>query len=48
VTSKAIPVRVRVPQGNAEPGSNPITFIIRDRENTAVSVTEKAVFLIPR
>lgn len=47
-TSKAIPVRVRVPQGNAEPGSNPITFIVRDRENTAVSVAEKAVFLIPR
>ncbi len=47
-TSKAIPVRVRVPQGNAGPGSNPITFIVRDRENAAVSVTEKAVFLMPR
>lgn len=48
VTSKAIPVRIRVPQGNAIPGSNPITFIVRDRENASVSVTEKAVFLIPR
>lgn len=47
-TSKAIPVRVRVPQGNAGPGSNPITFIVRDKENAAVSVTEKAVFLMPR
>ena len=46
--SKAIPVRVRVPQGSVGPGSNPITFIVRDKENTAVSVTEKAVFLMPR
>ena len=46
--SKAIPVRVRVPQASVAPGSKPITFIVRDKENTAVSVTEKAVFLMPR
>lgn len=44
----AVPVRVRVEQEHAEPGSSKITFTVHDRDDKSVSVTEKAVFLIPR
>lgn len=47
-TTKVIPARIRVPAGSAKKGSNKITFVIRDRDNAAVSVAEKAAFLIPR
>jgi cytochrome c oxidase accessory protein FixG len=47
-TTKAFPIRVRVPAGHAEPGSNKIAFVVHDRDNANVSVTEKAVFLVPR
>lgn len=43
-----VPVRVRVDEEHAEPGSNKITFTVEDHDNDSVSVTEKAVFLIPR
>ncbi len=47
-STKAVPVRVRVPAGAAQPGSNRITFVVQDLENRDVAITEKAVFLIPR
>jgi cytochrome c oxidase accessory protein FixG len=47
-TTRAIPVRVQVPQGQEESGSHSIRFVVRDQENTDVEVTEKAVFLVPR
>ena len=42
------PVRVRVPAGAAEVGSNRIRFVIRDLSDPKISVTEKAVFLVPK
>ncbi|MBI3230540.1 MAG: cytochrome c oxidase accessory protein CcoG [Burkholderiales bacterium] len=47
-TTKAIPVRVRVPFDHAQRGSNRISFTVRDVDNPNLSVTEKAVFLVPR
>lgn len=47
-TTKAIPVRVRVPMDHAKSGSNRITFTVRERDDANLSVTEKAVFLAPR
>lgn len=47
-TTKAIPVRVRVPMDQAKRGSNRITFTVRERDGEGLSVTEKAVFLAPR
>jgi len=47
-TTKVIPARIRVPAGSAPKGSNKIIFVVRDRDNAAVSVAEKAAFLIPR
>jgi hypothetical protein len=47
-TTKAFPIRVRVPAGHAEPGSNKIAFVVHDRDDASVTVTEKAVFLAPR
>jgi cytochrome c oxidase accessory protein FixG len=47
-TTKVIPARIRVPAGSAQKGSNKIIFHVRDRDDAAVSVTEKAAFLIPR
>jgi polyferredoxin len=46
--TRAVPVRVHVTPGSEKSGSVPIRFVVRDQENAAVSVTEKAVFLIPR
>jgi cytochrome c oxidase accessory protein FixG len=47
-STRAIPIRVRVPVDHVVPGSNRIQFVVREREREAVSVTEKAVFLVPR
>ncbi|QAU34096.1 cytochrome c oxidase accessory protein CcoG [Janthinobacterium sp. 17J80-10] len=47
-STRAVPVRVRVPSGAAQPGSNRIKFIIQDTDNASVKITEKAVFLVPR
>ena len=47
-SSKAFPVRVRVPAGSASTGSNRIKFTITDKEKEKVTVTEKAVFIVPR
>ncbi|MEO6351830.1 MAG: cytochrome c oxidase accessory protein CcoG [Burkholderiaceae bacterium] len=47
-STTAVPVRVRVEPEHAEPGSNKISFTVRDHDDESVSVTEKAAFLIPR
>lgn len=47
-TTRAIPVRVRVPVDHVVPGSNRIQFVVRDLDQDNVHVTEKAVFLAPR
>jgi len=47
-TTRAVPVRVRVPAGAAQPGSNRIKFVIQDTDDQSVKITEKAVFLVPR
>jgi cytochrome c oxidase accessory protein FixG len=47
-TTRIIPARIRVPADSARKGSNKIIFVVRDRDNAAVSVAEKAAFLIPR
>ncbi len=47
-TTRAVPVRVALQPSAAEAGSTPIRFTVRDMERADVSVTEKAVFLVPR
>ncbi len=47
-SGRAVPVRVRVPAGAAEPGSNRIRFVVQDVDEKGVTIAEKAVFLIPR
>jgi cytochrome c oxidase accessory protein FixG len=47
-TTRFIPARIRVPAGTAKKGSNKIIFTVRDIDNEDLSVSEKAVFLIPR
>ena len=42
------PVRVRIPAGAAEIGSNRIRFVIQDMNVPKINVTEKAVFLVPK
>lgn len=42
------PVRVRIPAGAAEAGSNRIRFVVKDLNDPTISVTEKAVFLVPK
>ena len=44
----AFPVRVRIPAGTAEAGSNRIRFVIKDALVPKITVTEKAVFLVPK
>ncbi|MEB0139344.1 MULTISPECIES: cytochrome c oxidase accessory protein CcoG [unclassified Undibacterium] len=47
-TARAMPVRVRVPPNVLQIGSNRIRFVIQDLDAEDVSVTEKAVFIVPR
>lgn len=47
-TAKAFPIRVRVPANVLAKGSNRIRFIVKDLDSPEVTVTEKAVFLVPR
>ncbi len=44
----AFPVRVRIPAGAAETGSNRIRFVVKDMSAPKIVVTEKAVFLVPK
>jgi len=45
---KSVPVRVQIPAGSAEAGSNKIRFTVKDQKNAQIAVNEKAVFLVPR
>jgi polyferredoxin len=45
-TSMFVPVRVQVPAGVGQPGSNPLYFII-EQPQTRRQVVEKAAFFIP-
>ncbi|MFZ6734853.1 cytochrome c oxidase accessory protein CcoG [Undibacterium sp. Ji42W] len=47
-STKAFPVRVRVPADALASGSNRIRFVVKDIDTPEVTVTEKAVFTIPR
>ncbi|MDQ9170512.1 cytochrome c oxidase accessory protein CcoG [Oxalobacteraceae bacterium R-40] len=47
-TSRAVPVRVRVPHGKGEKGSNKIEFELQAVDRPDLNVTEKAVFIVPR
>ena len=47
-TAKAFPIRVRVPANVLAKGSNRIRFIVKDLDSPEVTVTEKAVFIVPR
>jgi hypothetical protein len=44
----AFPVRVRIPAGAVETGSNRIRFVVKDMSEPKIVVTEKAVFLVPK
>lgn len=46
--NRMVPVRVRVPAGIGEPGSNSIQFSVVASDDPAVAVTESASFLLPR
>ncbi|MDO8300383.1 cytochrome c oxidase accessory protein CcoG [Lacisediminimonas sp.] len=46
--SRAIPIRVRVDHGKGKPGSNRIQVTLTSVADPSVSVTEKAVFIVPR
>lgn len=45
---RSVPVRVQIPAGSAEVGSNKIRFTVKDKKNPQIAVNEKAVFLVPR
>ncbi len=47
-TSRAVPVRVRVPGDRANPGSNRITFELQSQDGDHLDIREKAVFIVPR
>ncbi len=46
--TRAVPVRVQVPHGVGNTGSNKITFTLTADDDPALQVTEKAVFIVPR
>jgi cytochrome c oxidase accessory protein FixG len=47
-SARAVSVRVRIQPGRAHAGSNPIAFTVTALDDGAVSVTEKAVFFVPK
>jgi cytochrome c oxidase accessory protein FixG len=47
-SARALPVRVRVPQGAGKPGSNKISFTVTAGDQPSLAVTEHAVFLVPK
>ncbi|MFZ6774334.1 cytochrome c oxidase accessory protein CcoG [Undibacterium sp. SXout7W] len=47
-TTKAFPLRVQIPASVLETGSNRIRFIVKDLDAPDITVTEKAVFIVPR
>jgi polyferredoxin len=46
--SLAVPVRVRLPQGQGNKGSNKIWFSLKAVDQDGLEVKEKAVFFVPR
>jgi cytochrome c oxidase accessory protein FixG len=47
-TTRAVPVRVRVPAGVGKRGSNKIEFELAALDDPSLRVEEKAVFIVPR
>ena len=47
-TTKAFPVRVRIPASSVQTGSNRIRFEVQDSDEPSIKVSEKAVFIVPR
>ncbi|MBI3284179.1 MAG: cytochrome c oxidase accessory protein CcoG [Burkholderiales bacterium] len=47
-STTAFPVRVRIPAAALQPGSNRIRFVVKDLDSPDITVTEKAVFIMPR
>ncbi|QOY93030.1 cytochrome c oxidase accessory protein CcoG [Massilia sp. UMI-21] len=47
-TTRAVPVRVRIPGGEGKPGSNRIAFTLASDQSAALRVTEEAAFIIPK
>ena len=47
-SARAFPVRVNIPADAAQSGSNRIQFTVTDVQSPKISVTEKAVFLVPK
>ncbi len=47
-TTRAVPVRVRVPAGAGSRGSNKIKFDLNAVDDPSLHVQEKAVFIVPR
>jgi len=47
-TARAVPVRVRVPPGKGEHGSNKVAFELSAVDDPRLQVQEKAVFFVPR
>ena len=46
-TTRAVPVRLRAPSDAGKKGANKIAITVRATDNAAVSVTEKASFVLP-
>ncbi len=46
--SRAVPIRVRIAEGQGQKGSNKIWFSLQALDNDDVQVKEKAVFFVPR
>jgi cytochrome c oxidase accessory protein FixG len=47
-STRALPVRVRIPPGTGTPGANRIAFTITALDDAAVAVREEAAFIVPR
>jgi cytochrome c oxidase accessory protein FixG len=47
-STRAVPVRVQAARGAARKGSNEIEFVVTAVDDASLSVTEKAVFIVPR
>ena len=45
-TSRMVPVRVRVPPGDARPGTHPIEFVVTAVGVEGVGVREKSAFIV--
>jgi hypothetical protein len=47
-STRAVPVRVRIEPGRAAGGSHPIRFTVVALDDPTLSVSEKAVFIVPK